>query len=447
MRGPSALIWSRPVDSYPIALNVSAFLRFSPPYVLFSGWVGDQDPDFSGLRDALVNIYESAWQNYTNFASDTGGYRSGSRTSELFLRWAQVNAFLPLLENGGDDDHTPWGFDERGGTGTFVLDAYRRLVAAHYELQPYLLSTGAAAWEARVSSITPAAPPPVTFPFILQPDYVSDWCWLLGANIFVSPIVTSGGSANGTLPPATQGWAHFWDASSPALPGGSRFSLQPALNESAVFVRVGALLPLHVSTPLGLVREGGASFASALTLFAHGTPADGEAASEAEVRVGGGCLDAGADARCRTHGGARASLQRRGRELLLNVSALEGDDAQDVILYLRAAPRVERAFLRRAEAVAGLNEPDDAAAGWAELPRREPEAVRGPHGNSDAALPWRGHAASGAAAAAAAADRVGSWSQAGVAGEEDEGAAAALIVRCGSGAPGVLLRLELEQGA
>ena len=90
MRGPSALIWSRPVDSYPIALNISAFLRFSPPYVLFSGWVGDQDPDFAGLRDALVNIYESAWQNYTNFASDTGGYRSGSRTSELFLRWAQV---------------------------------------------------------------------------------------------------------------------------------------------------------------------------------------------------------------------------------------------------------------------------------------------------------------------------------------------------------------------
>ena len=329
-------------------------------------------------------------------------------------------------------------------------------MAAHYELQPYLLATGAAAWEARVSSITPAAPPPADFPFILQPDYVSDWSWLLGENIFVSPVVTSGGSANGTLPPAAQGWANFWDASQPALPGGSRFTLQPALNESATFVRVGALLPLHVSTPLGLVREGGSSFASALTLFAHGTPEDGAAAAEAEVRVGGGCLNAGAgsaasacagagagavagagagaDARCRAHGGARASLQRRGRELLLSVSALEGEDAQDVILYLRAAPRIARAFLRRAAIKEG------GAAEWAELPRREPEAIRGPHGNSDTAVPWRGRAASGADAANAAAERAGSWSQAG-------GAAATVIVRCGSGAPGVLLRLDLEPGA
>lgn len=27
---PEALIWSRPVDSYPLFLNLSAFLEFSP---------------------------------------------------------------------------------------------------------------------------------------------------------------------------------------------------------------------------------------------------------------------------------------------------------------------------------------------------------------------------------------------------------------------------------
>jgi hypothetical protein len=30
--GPDTLIMSRPVDSYPVAFNISAFLRFSPPY-------------------------------------------------------------------------------------------------------------------------------------------------------------------------------------------------------------------------------------------------------------------------------------------------------------------------------------------------------------------------------------------------------------------------------
>ena len=62
-----AIIWSRPVDSLAIAtgLNVSAFLAYSPKGLVYSGWVGDQDPDFGGLRAAAINILESAWQNYT----------------------------------------------------------------------------------------------------------------------------------------------------------------------------------------------------------------------------------------------------------------------------------------------------------------------------------------------------------------------------------------------
>ena len=58
---------SRPVDSYgPI------YWSFSPHYVMFSGWVGDQDPDFSGLQRALQNMFHSAWRNYTNYGSDIG---------------------------------------------------------------------------------------------------------------------------------------------------------------------------------------------------------------------------------------------------------------------------------------------------------------------------------------------------------------------------------------
>jgi alpha-glucosidase (family GH31 glycosyl hydrolase) len=118
---PDALIWSRPVDSFPLALNISAFLEYSPKYVVFSGWVGDQDPTFAGMKDALINMFESAWRNYTNFGSDSGGYRTGNRTRELFCRWVQLNAFLPLFENGGNGDHTPWGFDAaQGGGGTEV---------------------------------------------------------------------------------------------------------------------------------------------------------------------------------------------------------------------------------------------------------------------------------------------------------------------------------------
>jgi hypothetical protein len=452
VRGPSALIWSRPVDSYPVILNISAFLTFSPKYVVFSGWVGDQDPTFAGLRDALVNIYASAWNNYTNFGSDTGGYRTARppRTAEEFLRWAQCNAFLPLFENGGDDDHTPMWFDKTYNLGSFVTDAYRRLVAAHYELGPYLMTTGASAYAAGVSSITPNAAPPADFPFILEPDFVEDWSWRLGADIFTSPVVAAGGVANGTLPPAASGWASLWHPEAAPLPGGEPFALAVPLNESATFVRVGALLPLHVSTPLALVAEGGLSFASALTLFAHGAPLDGAAPARADVRVGGGCLEKAAggggggggdgggdgggsngslpaDARCRVQGGGRAELQRRGRELLLTVSALAAEeDAQDVIFYLRGAPAASRAWLAGADGA------------WTELPRREREPAPGARAGAGAgaALPWGGRLARGAAARAAAAPRARSWSG-------GEGAGDALVVRCGDGSRGVRLRVEL----
>lgn len=53
---------SRPVDTItadnPYRLY---YLNYSPKYVMFSGWVGDQDSTFRGLKDALNNEFHSAW--------------------------------------------------------------------------------------------------------------------------------------------------------------------------------------------------------------------------------------------------------------------------------------------------------------------------------------------------------------------------------------------------
>jgi alpha-glucosidase (family GH31 glycosyl hydrolase) len=41
-KNPDGLIMSRPVDSFQVSKGqISAFLPFSPKYVMFSGWVGD----------------------------------------------------------------------------------------------------------------------------------------------------------------------------------------------------------------------------------------------------------------------------------------------------------------------------------------------------------------------------------------------------------------------
>ena len=169
------------------------FLDFSPQRVMYSGWVGDNDPNFGGLEDALKSYLQSAWasksssvcvgthmtlyivsghlqpacvhklkslsfvskhvcavvvlwlilaehlyciksinitislcKDYANFGSDIGGYRTGpgtlGRTKELLIRWAQLGAFSPLMENGGNKEHRPWKFDTTNQT----LNIYRK---------------------------------------------------------------------------------------------------------------------------------------------------------------------------------------------------------------------------------------------------------------------------------------------------------------------------------
>jgi len=107
-----------------------------------------------------------------NFGSDIGGYRSGKgelgRTKELLIRWAQLGAFSPLMENGGNDEHRPWAFDNE------TLEIYKQLIKPslswqshiiffcryvdiHYQLIPYLLTIGSNAYYNKKSSLIPLA--------------------------------------------------------------------------------------------------------------------------------------------------------------------------------------------------------------------------------------------------------------------------------------------------
>ncbi len=138
----------------------------------FTGWVGDQDPTFDGLQRALENYFHSAWDGYVNFGSDIGGYRTGKgvlgRTKELFIRWAQLGALSPLMENGGNKEHRPWMFDDE------TLQIYRNFVNLHMSLKPYFLTVGSNALASNYSAITPMS----KYTFV-----VTNWNYLLGPDV------------------------------------------------------------------------------------------------------------------------------------------------------------------------------------------------------------------------------------------------------------------------
>jgi len=110
-RGDVGLIMSRPSDCMVDSVAKVCW-GYSPKDVVYSGWVGDDDATFNGLRGCAKKVVYSAWGGYANFGCDVGGYRgSNDLDKHLFIRWAQYSAFLPLMENGGGGEHRPWLYD------------------------------------------------------------------------------------------------------------------------------------------------------------------------------------------------------------------------------------------------------------------------------------------------------------------------------------------------
>ena len=230
-------------------------------------------PTFSGLRDALRNMIVSAWHNYVNYGSDIGGYRSDGpephgRTQELFTRWFQMGAFVPLMENGGDNEHRPWAFDAPGSNTT--LDTYRRFVNIHYELIPYLLTTGSDALENGHSVLLPQEMK--HSPIIINLDF------RLGEDVFVAPI-TENVTARAIHFPHNkngEGWVDWWQPTQVYKSGEHVHEYQAPLDILPVFHREGSVLPLEVST--SDTNHGHESFADALTfLVAHPLASGGKA--------------------------------------------------------------------------------------------------------------------------------------------------------------------------
>lgn len=179
-------------------------------------------------------MFHSAWDNYLNFGSDTGGYRGGNHTKEVFLRWSQVSTFTPLFENGGEGTHAPWLFDE----ATVVI--YRKLVIIHEELAPYFQSWAVKRYESVESMMKPMASYTV-----LTPD---SWNYLMGPDIFVCPIVASI-NISGTRTvdfPKGDDWINWWTNTSYAGGSSHTFSLDPDFSTFPVFRRAGSIIPMEV---------------------------------------------------------------------------------------------------------------------------------------------------------------------------------------------------------
>lgn len=238
-RDPEATITARPIA----AGTVYAPLDANPV-----GWVGDQEPNWQGLRSALSSMLQSAEQGYAVLGSDIGGYRPGQRAPNLFLRWTELGALSPLMENGGRGEHRPWQL------GPEVLSAYRYYAKLHHELVPYLYSAGV---EASATGL----------PIIGDIDRQAHQAirYSLGPDLLVAPMVTPDEGRDVNLP-ADATWYDYWDDDQ-VIEGPAVLSYQLPLERIPLFIRGGAIIPMQVDD--GETGHGGRGSAGHLTLLVY----------------------------------------------------------------------------------------------------------------------------------------------------------------------------------
>ena len=154
---------------------------------------------------------------------------------ELYVRWFQLGAFLPMFRSHGTD--TPrevWRF---GSPGEVAYDTLLRFLHLRYRLLPYIYSI--AAWETLFD---------YTMLRMLAFDFRTDAAacgvadqFMLGPALMVCPVTRPAAKSRDVYLPAGA-WYDFWTGETHQ--GGRRTELEAPLDIVPLFVRAGSILPM-----------------------------------------------------------------------------------------------------------------------------------------------------------------------------------------------------------
>lgn len=193
-------------------------------------WGGDPQADWEGLAASLRGGLSWANSGAACYATDIGGFYGDTRDAELFVRWTQAAVFSSHMRFHGIGDRAPWSYGENAANA--VMEALK----IRYQLLPYLWKT---LKEACATGLPVQRPMAVAFPED-PAAWAFDLQFMFGNDILVSPIIREHGLGMTYLPQGD--WINF--LSHEMMSGGRVLSYCLPLNEMAVFVRRGAVIPI-----------------------------------------------------------------------------------------------------------------------------------------------------------------------------------------------------------
>ncbi len=215
-------------------------------------WTGDVDATFAGMvtTDMARASGLNTQQTSAYWCGDTGGFKGGPPTDELYDRWLEYSTFTPLQEYFGNPSNFPWSF------GAQSQQIFQKYAALRYELLPFRYSNALSCY-----LNNPGSP---LYPVWWQSASTNAWNGgssdsnttgyyqiMLGhgsSEIFVQPIVYSAGTGSSvavTVKPALPtgaNWIDYW--TNTAYAGGSEPQFNYGLSQEPILIKAGSIIPL-----------------------------------------------------------------------------------------------------------------------------------------------------------------------------------------------------------
>ncbi len=210
-------------------------------------WAGDQRTSFD-LDDGFPTVVAMglglAASGVPIFAHDIAGYSghgNGPTDKELWLRWASLGAFSPIMRtHHGAEDMENWQFDSDEET----LQIWVRLAADHTALFPYLYGLAAQAAERGHPILRPTG-----FHFEGE-DWGRSDAWMLGPSLLIAPVQEAGVAGRDVVLPQGPGWFD-WRSLQSVETGW----FDAPLDQVPVFAASNSIVPLLSTIPDTLVQE------------------------------------------------------------------------------------------------------------------------------------------------------------------------------------------------
>lgn len=183
-------------------------------------------------------FFVKKWKQWFGY----GKYEQGCNDQgyrELYVRWLQLSAFLPMMRSHGTD--TPREIWRFGAPGEPYYDAIANVIRLRYMLMPYIYSEMAAVHFERSTMLRMLA-------FDFRTDAVARNVvdqFMFGKSLMICPIVTpmqDGIATRDVYLPEGCDWYDFWSNSRYA--GGQWLTVQAPLDSVPIFVRAGAIVPV-----------------------------------------------------------------------------------------------------------------------------------------------------------------------------------------------------------